>query len=413
LKFKQCLILLAAVAVAACDHSPTDVGQPVVPRDSIRALTVTEQQIASASNQFAIQLLLGADAAEKQAANFMVSPLSASMALGMTMNGAAGETFNAMRQTLGFGALSQSEVNAAYAGLIRQLYARAGTKVQFALANAVWFDKQFTPLPAFVDTLKQYFDAPAQQLDFGSATAPQTISRWAEDKTNGRIKDLVQQIDPAEVMFLVNAVYFKAPWSKEFDPKRTSSAPFTRPDGTRINVPMMSREGIVRAAMTSDGIAVELPYADSAYSIVLWMSGEGQPASAARSILSNGKWAQLLSAMRDQDLMLTMPKFHIEYAIGLNDLLTAMGMGIALDPNRADFSRISGVNDLYISRVFQKTFMDVNEQGTEAAAATSVGVGVTSAPPSITFNKPFLFAVRERSSGTILFEGRVNEPATK
>ena len=333
------------------------------------------------------------------------------MALGMTMNGAAGATFSAMRQTLGFGALSQPEVNAAYAGLIRQLYARAGTKVQFALANSVWFDKQFTPLPTFIDTVKYYFDAAAQQLDFRSATAPQTISQWAADKTNGRIKDLIQQIDPAEVMFLVNAVYFKAPWSKEFDPKRTNTGSFTRADGTRVNVSMMSREGIFRAASTSDGVAVELPYADSAYSIVLWMAPEGQPASAAGAILSNGKWAQMVSALRDEDLVLFLPKFHIEYALGLNDLLTSLGMGIALDPNHADFSRIAGSNNLYISRVFQKTFMDVNEQGTEAAAATSVGVSLTAMPPSISFDRPFMFAVRERSSGTILFEGRVNDPA--
>ncbi|HEX6559229.1 MAG TPA: serpin family protein, partial [Longimicrobiales bacterium] len=209
---KPCLIALLA-ALAACDSGTID---PIVPADSIRALTIDEQQVVSASNTFAFDLLREANAAETAKPNLMVSPLSASMALGMALNGAAGSTFTAMRGTLGFGTQAESQINAAYAGLIRQLYARAGTRVQFALANAVWYDTGFPVYASFTDTLEHYFDAEVRQLDFASATAPQTISQWAEQKTGGRIKNLLDRIDDNEVLFLVNAVYFKAPWSKAF-----------------------------------------------------------------------------------------------------------------------------------------------------------------------------------------------------
>lgn len=348
MKLKKCLLLLSALSLAACSHEVadpgnpdnSDPGHPIVPRDSIRNLTTQEQVVASASNQFALSLLAKADASESRP-NFMLSPLSASMSLGMAMNGAASTTYDAMRNTLGFGNMTEAQTNAAYAGLIRQLYARAGTKVQFTLANSVWSDLQFKPLQTFVDTLKTYFDAEVQAIDFRNASAPKTISQWASDKTKGKITDLVESISPDEVMFLINAVYFKALWSKPFDPRSTSPRPFTRSDGSRVNVPMMSREGIYRTVQKNGVIAVELPYADSAYTIVLWM-----PSSSAE------RWT-IPVGLTNANVLLTLPKFRVEYDLVLNSILTQMGMGIAFTAG-ADLSRIAGTNNLAISKVYQR-----------------------------------------------------------
>lgn len=404
---KNCLILLCAVLAGACAEKVSGPNW-VVPPDSIRNLTTAESQVSSATNAFAFNLLKQVNTAETSKPNFMISPLSASMALGMVLNGAAGSTFDAIHSTLTLGTLSQSEANAAYAGLIRQLYARAGTKVQFSLANSVWYDQQFVFLPSFADTLKYYFNAEVQSLDFRSATAPATISKWAEDKTNGRIKNLITAISPLEVMFLVNAVYFKAPWTNQFDPKRTANRPFTLANGSTVSAPTMSQEGSFRTINNGQVIAVELPYADSAYSMVVWMPGPGM-SPVNGTDFTPASFATLLKAMQQGRILLELPKVRIEYDIQLNDVLSALGMGIAFTTS-ADFSKIDGKHDLFITRVFQKTFLDVNESGTEAAAATAVGVGVVSLPPTISFNRPFFYAIVEKASGTVLFEGRVSDP---
>ncbi|HEX6558497.1 MAG TPA: serpin family protein, partial [Longimicrobiales bacterium] len=202
-------------------------------------------------------------------------------------------------------------------------------------------------------------------------------------------------------------------WSKAFDARNTRPTPFTRSDGSRVDVPMMWRESSYPIARTSDVVAVELPYADSAYSIVLVMPAQGTALSAAESYLTDAKWEALLALLHTNEVLLGVPKFHIEYSVELNDILKNLGMGVAFEPNVADFTRISTRDDMYISRVFQKAFIDVNEEGTEAAAATGVGMGVTSAPMPLAYDRPFLFAIRERSTGTILFAGRVTDPSVR
>lgn len=395
------MTITALALLAACSEpgrEPTEPA-PVLPSDTVRSLTAQEREVAAASNRFAFDLLREANAAETSRPNLMISPLSISMALGMTLNGAAGSTFDAMRGTLDFDGLSQSDINSAYRGLIAQLKAR-DEKVEWGLANSIWYDRLFSAYPTFVDTVRHYFSAEVRQLDFTSATAPQTISTWAEEQTGGRIKNLIQQISPDEVMFLVNAVYFKAPWSKPFEPAATRDAPFTRADGSTVNVPMMMADGAFRYT-TSGGIkAVEMLYADSAYSMVLWQG----------PLPTDASWNNALAAMSSNRVMLRVPKFKFDYEVELKDLLTDLGMGIAFVPFQANFTKIANRDDIFLTRVKHKSYIDVHERGTEAAAVTVVGVGVTSMPPELVFDRPFFFAIRERSTGTILFAGRVNQP---
>jgi serpin B len=408
LRISWMIAVAAALILGACgDPSEPD---DQIPREAVRTFTAQEASVADASVGFGLLLYQQVSAHETEP-NVLVSPLSASMALGMTMNGAQGDTYNAMRSTLGFGSMPELEVNEAYRGLIAQLLAR-DTKVTFKLANSIWHENSLPVREPFLAAARSYFDAEVTGLNFGDPNAPKTISAWAERETNGRIKDLVKQIDANEVMFLVNAVYFKAPWSNQFDPGQTRNGSFTRADGSTVTVPLMHRDGAYRWLQNEQVTALELPYGDSAFSMVLVMPGERSTLGELEQNLNTSWWTSTLSALASSRVLLTMPKFKFEFGEKLNDALEELGMGIAFDRTRADFYRIASVEPerLYISRVEQKTFIAVDETGTEAAAATSVGIGVTSLPPSVTFDRPFLFAIRERESGTLLFIGRMGDP---
>jgi serpin B len=395
------------VAVTGCGKEAAGPGL-----EPPRNLTVDEQTVSAANTAFGLGLLRELHPAETKP-NLFVSPLSASMALGMTLNGARAETETAMRRALGFEGLSAAGINAAYGGLIAQLRAR-DPGVEFRLANSIWHERTFTVEAPFLEAARTHFDAEVRGLDFSAPDAPRIISGWAEDATGGRIKDLIQSIDPLEKLFLVNAVYFKAPWTTPFEPAATRDGPFQRAGGGTVQVPLMTTDATFRSFRDADVEAVELLYADSAFSMVVLMPAQGRTLDGLVASLTPERWARWMDAFTPGRLMLTLPKFRFDYARRLNDALTGLGMGIAFVPRRADFSGISRErDDLYISRVEHKTFVDVHELGTEAAAATAVGIGVTSLPPSLRFDRPFLFAIRERSTGTILFLGRIGDPSVR
>ena len=389
--------------MAAC---ATDTAMP----EPERPLTIQETDVAKANTAFGLNLLREVSGNEP-GSNILLSPLSVSLALGMTLNGANGTTFDAMRQTLAFAAQSQHDINTAYSGLLRQLRAR-DSKVEIGIANSIWYNNGFAVLPTFSDTVRHYFDAEVRQIDFASATAPATISNWAAQKTNNRIQDLIKEIDPAEVMFLVNAVYFKAPWTQTFEVGATQAAPFARGDGSTVSAQMMNNTGTYRTTSNESVQAVELLYGDSAFSMVLVSAAQGRSLDPVKSLLEPAKWEALMASMQPNRIMLSMPKFKFTYEKALEDALTALGMGIAFDENRADLTRIANVRprNLFISRVQHKTYIDVHEKGTEAAGATAVGVGITSMPPVLRFDRPFLFVIRERSTGTLLFVGQMDNP---
>lgn len=395
---------LLAAALLGCGEGVVDEGVPAV-----RAFTATELAASSSNTAFGLGLLRGV-VPSAGGPNVLISPLSVSMALGMTSNGARGATWDAMRTALGFGGMSEAEMNAAYRGLIDQLRARGGSRVEWRLANSVWHERTFAVEKTFLDVLRSDFDAEARALDFGSPSAPRTISAWAEDRTGGRIRDLIESISPLEVMFLVNAVYFKAPWTTPFEPASTRDGPFRRDDGRTVTAKLMTSDATRPYFTDGEVTAVELLYADSAYGMVV-VQPEKASVTALASTLDAARWQTWMSALQPGRVLLTMPKFRFDFEAQLKAPLEQLGMGIAFIPLVADFGRITTVrNDLYISRVVHKAFIDVHEKGTEAAAATAVGIGVTSLPPSITLDRPFLFAIRERSSGTILFIGLVGDP---
>ncbi|CAN5886189.1 serpin family protein [soil metagenome] len=395
-------LLLSALALGACEKSVTG-------PEPVRAFTTAEEEIAESNTVFGLGLLRYLHASDA-APNLLVSPLSASMALGMTMNGAQAGTWTAMRTALGFDRLTEEEINSAYRGLIAQLRAR-DPKVEFTLANSIWYRQEFQVKQPFLLAGRDHFDAHIAAIDFNSAAAPRTISQWAENRTGGRIKDLVESIDPLDMMFLVNAVYFKAPWTHPFQVPATMPRPFVRANGSSVDVPTMLLDRALPHLMNDEVQIVELPYADGAFSMVLLAPPRGTSLDGLVARLTPQLWTQWLDALAAERIMLMMPKFRFDYGVELKPSLSDLGMGVAFRSREADFTRIADRDDLHISAVQHKTFIDVHELGTEAAAATSVTASVTSMPPELNFDRPFIFAIRERSTGTLLFIGRIGDPS--
>ncbi|MSR19996.1 MAG: serpin family protein [Gemmatimonadetes bacterium] len=403
-------LLAAALVVAACSDA---VGPGVEQITELpRALTTSEQAVIAASNVFGLDLAARVAAADTRP-NVVLSPLSASMALGMTLNGADGATFDAMRGALGFGSLTQAEINASYRGLI-DLLTDLDPNVRFEIANAIWANEGVPFHQAFFDAVAAAFDASSESRDFADPATLAAINAWVEGHTDGLIDTIVEQLDPALVMLLVNAIYFDGAWTTQFDPQDTRTQSFTRENASTVNVDMMSFTDVeMPVGFGATYAAVELPYGGQAFSMVLVLPHPGTSARDFLATLDAGAWDALTAGLAPRDLdLLSIPKFTLTYDAFLNDALQAMGMDPAFKPG-ADFTRMSPIGDqLCIDFVRQKTFIEVDERGTRAAAVTAVGVGRVSFNGFVA-DRPFVFAIRERLSGTILFVGLVGDPTAQ
>ena len=400
------VLLLAGMACAG--PSDESQGPPPLLTQLPRSLSAPESLVINAGNQFGFAFFQQARQAAPDA-NLFLSPFSAAMALGMTLNGAAGTTLDAMRAALQLGSAPLGEVDASYRSVIDLLRGLDAT-TEFQIANSIWSDSGFPFLASFLATARASFDAEVRSLDLQAPATLGTINDWVSDKTRGKIPTILDQIGSNEVMFLINAIYFKGKWRLPFDPKRTRSAPFHAADGSTQSVPTMSLEPApLRYASGSDYEAVELLYGNGAFAMTIVLPGAGRTLADLAATLDAAHWATWTGALHEAKLGLTLPKFRLEYKRELKQDLSALGMGIAFDPDRADFSGLAdpAAGRLYLTRATQKTYVDVNEEGTEAAAVTSIGIGVTSAPLTIEVNRPFLFVLRERLSGTIFFIGQV------
>lgn len=413
------LLVLLAPALPGCAglFAP---GTPDTVEALPRSLTSAEEQTIRASNRFGFRLL-GELYEEEPGSNYFLSPLSASMALGMAMNGADGRTFEAMRSTLGFTDRGLASINASYRGLI-ELLRGLDPRVEFRLANSVWLQRGWPFLPAYRERVAAAFDARVENVDFRSPGTAETIDRWVREKTGDRIRDFVT---PEElrglVALLANTVYFDGKWRDRFDPDETASAEFTLSDGSTVRVPMMSQTMQEVALVRGDGgvRAADLPYGGGAFSMTVVLPARGTSLDSLVRAMDADAWRSLTRQMGEGgEVRVRLPRLELTWEGALNGALGRMGMAPAFSTDSADFSRMAetppctagGGQCLFIDWVKQKSFVRVDEEGTEAAAATGVGVGVVSAPPAFRVDRPFLFAVRERLSGTVLFVGAVHDP---
>lgn len=406
------LFALCFTVVAACADSTGPSAQPSLITALPRQLSGAEQAIVSATPQFGFGLFRAVNRTFADS-NVFISPLSASMALGMTLNGAAGATYDEMRTSLGLPDRPLAELNGGYRALIDLLRSIDKT-VDFRIANSIWYRSTFGSAiaPVFLADTKASFDAQVSALDFKSPSAPATINTWVKSSTNGKIDKIIDRIPDNMVMYLINAIYFKGAWRDPFDPKQTANAGFVAPGGQRLQVPTMTRKGKYRAALVGGTQVVELPYGGDAFVMTIAMPAEGTSINTFVSDLTPTSWQTLTATLGASSNDLYLPKFKLEWSDKLNDELQAMGMRQPFVEGGADFTRLSPSigRDLFISEVKQKTFVDVNEEGTEAAAVTSVGIGVTSLPVAIRIDRPFVFAIRERLTGTLLFLGKIVKP---
>ncbi len=404
-------VLCVCIGLMGCTENPVSSEPP-------RELRAAEKHLVESDNRFGIKLFREINAQEENDKNIFISPLSVSMALGMTYNGADESTKEAMEKTLELSGLTVQEINESYEGLI-ELLIGLDRKVKFQIANSIWYRQSLSFEEEFINLCKAYFNAEVSGLDFNDPGASKIINSWVDRNTSGKIEKIVDDvIDPYTVMFLINAIYFKGTWTYEFDKKLTSDDQFNLPDGSKSPCKMMVQEGDFQYFETDDFQVIDLPYGDERFSMTIFLPKPQVDVDYLVEQLDQESWDHWTNSFSKRAVKLFFPRFTLKYDITLNDVLGALGMGIAFDPYQADFTRMHKGGGLFISGVKHKTFVDVNEEGTEAAAVTSVEMAQTSAGgPSgsiiMRVDRPFMFVLRENHSQTMLFIGKIVEPGSE
>jgi len=402
------LFLPAFAGLSSCSKEPQ--APDLTPKTL--ELTTKGAEVIEYVNEFGVELFTKVAGEENK--NLMLSPLSASAALTMLLNGCAGDTYDQLRGTLKYPeAMTISEINDVYKSLVGQLL-EVDPKVKLAIANAIFYRNGFSVKNPFLNTMDTDFNAEIAGLDFSLPSALTTINRWASDNTNGKIPKVLDEISFAAVMFIMNALYFKGDWSYQFDKDLTADRAFRTSSSNSVQVKTMKGDIGSRVTSGTGYRAIEMPYGQTNFTMVVIVPEESlndfYPSFTAE------KWNAITSALDGQaefgEVTVYMPKYKFSYEKYLNNQLRSMGMVDAFDPYLADLSGIADAS-IFVSFVKQNTFVEVDEEGTEAAAVTTIVVEVNSFPPQpreFVIDKPFVFAIRERTTNTLLFIGQVVNP---
>ena len=366
--------------------------------------------VVGGNNTFAFDLYAAVKGTE---GNLFFSPFSVSTALAMTYGGARGETEAQMARVLHFD-LPQERLHPAFASLSSLWHGEAADRgYQLRVANALWAQRGLDLLEAFLELTKAHYGASVEQLDFDTAaeSARRTINNWVARHTEEKIQELLQpgQIDTRTLLVLTNAIYFKGTWQWQFDPRLTADAPFTTTGGRKIQVPMMQQKGTFRVGGAGDVQALELPYAGGDLSMVVLLPRKIDGLAGLEKSLTAKNLERWLNLLREEEIRVYMPRFKTTARFELAQTLAAMGMPDAFS-GRADFSGIARRRGLFIDQVIHQAFVNVDEEGTEAAAATAVTMKRVSVPPVFRADHPFVFVIRHNQTGSVLFVGRVINP---
>jgi len=406
MKIRYIFLFVAVTTLLNCTRNFTTNEQNPSPRQA----NFQEQKLITVSNNFGFKLFPKITAAKKDS-NIFISPLSISLALSMACNGAVGPTADAIRQTIGFEGLTMSEINQNSQSLV-SLLTGLDPAVKFNAANSVWNRFDFKLEPVFVTTLKKYYNAEVTALDFAGNTNAciDIINNWVSDKTEGKIDEIIADIHPNTILFLINALYFKADWNLQFDPDKTADADFFLAAGSTIRHPMMNITSNFEYFDAEDFQAIDLKYGNKRFSMTIFLPKPNRTLTNFLSECTAENWQVWLNNFTSHEVALTLPKFTIEFDIELKKILSTLGMEIAFT-NEADFSRINALRDIYISKVKHKTFIELDEEGTEAAAVTLVEFREKSTGTAVTLNRPFMFIIRDHHADTIMFMGIMANPA--
>jgi len=414
--------VILAIAAAAAAADPNDA-------------PASEKNVVTAANTFATDIY--AQLAGKDQKNLFLSPASIHAALAMTYLGAKGPTAAEMGRTLHLGDLTSATTLAGYEALLKQLneppkitdWQREGRRVvrkqvppyQLHMVNALWAQESYPFGAEYMKSVQQHFGARVEMMDFKTAPEPSSkiINEWVEKQTNDRIEDLIPQglIDPMTRLVLTNAVYFKSNWAHKFSKYATKDKPFRLLDGKTADVPQMARQGKYGYAETEDLQVLSLPYRANQLDMIVLLPRANDGLGKLEKQLNATNLAEWTKALKTEDVRVTLPKWKFESSFTLKKTLEAMGMKLAFVWPGADFTAMSPTGELYISEAIHKAFVAVDEEGTEAAAATAVMMAAGAAPmrpkePKVfTADHPFVFLIRHKASGVILFMGRVTNPA--
>ena len=400
--------MVMIIVIMCCEKQQSDT-------KNYRSFTAAESKIAKSGSGFGMNVFKRINM-NSQDSNLFISPLSISMALSMALNGANDSTYTAMRNSLGFENLTIEEINANYKSLM-DLLQGLDPDVIFEIANSIWYRDTYIFNQKFFADNQHYYNALVSARNFNDPNTVNVINDWVKQKTRNKITSIINQIDPEIIMILLNAIYFKGTWTYEFDPTLTRDDQFTTTGGNQVPCRLMKQSGDYGYYQNDHFQCVDLPYGNDIFRMTVFLPFSDNGVNTLIAGMDKNQFDAWTSSMTVRRGTVLLPKFRITYERLLNDILSDLGMGIAFIPDAADFTNLDSVNGhhIYISRVRHKTFVQVDEEGTEAAAVTSVEFGVTSSgPPNDNFyfraDHPFVFCIREARNNTVLFIGKVTNP---
>lgn len=390
------LLLLSCLALAMHDPVPA---------------TPASDEAARGNTRFACHLYAQL---KDQKGNLFFSPYSISTALAMTSAGARGQTLDQMAAVLH---LPKKDPHGAMGALQNEL-SQPNPGYQLVIANRLWPHSGFALLPAFEKLVSTHYRSRLVGIDYGDAEAARkTINDWVAQTTQMKIKNLIPSgiLNPNTRLVLTNAIYFQGNWASRFQERATQRAPFTSADGSTTQCQLMNQSGTFSYAALDDIQILEMPYAGGRLAMTVLLPANAKALAALESKLDAAHWDPWIRSLQPQKVKVSLPRFQVEAPLALNPILERMGMVCAFDPDRSDLSGIMNVKPLFISAVLHKAFIDVNEKGTEAAAATAVVVATRSAPrepESIVFraDRAFVYVIRDTKTGSVLFLGRLDKP---
>jgi len=366
-----------------------------------------DARVTHGNTEFALDIFKQLNEEDSEQSVF-ISPLSIATALTMTYQGAGSTTKEAMAQTLYYEDMEMEVLNESYKNLLRHLQ-QVDNKIELNSNNSIWIREGEAIKKEFIDTNEEAYDAQVAELDFSRQDAAGRINRWIDEATKGKINRMLKPpISPEVVMYLINAIYFKGEWAEQFDKKNTFNTEFYAGNGNKTNVMMMSKKGEVEYAQGNDYKAIKQDYGDGKISMYLVLPNQGMPVNDFIAGMTPDTWQSIKDSLSlSDDVLVRIPRFKLEYGIrNLNDSLSALGMSEAFS-GEADFSGIR--EGIFISRVLHKAMIEVNEEGSEAAAATVVEMKESAVENPKTFiaDRPFVFIIEDNELGTVLFMGKL------
>lgn len=407
LRLPVVMILFSAI-LPACNKNET----PVLPVDPVPInLTADQINLIKSENTFAFNLFGKVLKNSDKSKNIIVSPLSVSYALSMAVNGAAGVTRDSILKALAVSGITPDAINNSYKVLTEALLS-VDPRVIMKIANSVWTENDFPVKKSFMDILTEYYKSESETFDISDPAAPAKMNLWIENNTNGLIKNMIEDLDDNTVMLLINAIYFKGKWKSQFDPAKTQNEPFIKNGGEAVNVPMMKQNAEFKVLPGDGFYMAEFPYGQGNFVMDVILPDGQSGIEALAGTLNDHNFSDWISQLHQTKIDVAFPKFKYMYKLSLKNILSSMGMRQAFT-DQADFSNISEAADLLINDVAHQAFIETNEEGTEAAAATAVIIGTTSMPFQLKFDHPFIYIIRETTTNSILFMGRVSDPASE